>query len=108
MNPNCLERRESTVAPQALHLMNNGMVHRLAEQFADRVRREAGPDPAIQIEKIYWIALGRPPNDEERAVALEAVHNLTQTWARHQAPGDKPLVTFCHAVLNSAAFLYVD
>src|SRR5262249_1095161 len=26
MNPNCLERRDSTVAPQALYLMNNGMV----------------------------------------------------------------------------------
>ena len=35
MNPNCLERRDSTVAPQALHLMNNGMV----QQLAERVRR---------------------------------------------------------------------
>jgi mono/diheme cytochrome c family protein len=108
MNPNCLERRESTVAPQALHLMNNGMVHRLAEHFADRVRREAGPDLSMQIEKIYWIALSRPPNDEEKAVSHDALHKLTQTWARHRPPGDKPLVTFCHAVLNSAAFLYVD
>jgi len=40
MNPNCLERRDSTVAPQALHLMNNGMVDQLAEQFAQRVSRE--------------------------------------------------------------------
>ena len=35
MNPNCLERRDSTVAPQALHLLNNGMV----EQLADALRR---------------------------------------------------------------------
>src|SRR5262249_14172917 len=36
MSPNCLERRDSTVAPQALHLLNNGMVRRLAEGFAER------------------------------------------------------------------------
>ena len=61
MNPNCLERRDSTVAPQALHLMNNGTVHKLAEQFAQHVSGEAGTDPANRIERIYWLAIGRPP-----------------------------------------------
>jgi mono/diheme cytochrome c family protein len=47
MNPNCVERRDSTVAPQALHLLNNGAVHNLAEHFARRVHREAGTDAAV-------------------------------------------------------------
>ena len=42
MNPNCIERRDSTVAPQALHLMNNGMVRELAEHFA-RARAAGRP-----------------------------------------------------------------
>ena len=48
MNPNCLERRDSNVAPQALHLLNDGMVRTLAEQFAHRVsaRRGRRPGPA--------------------------------------------------------------
>src|SRR5262249_368150 len=62
MNPNCLERRDSTVAPQALHLLNNGMVQHLAEQFAQRVSREAAADPARRLEWLYWIALSRPPS----------------------------------------------
>ena len=33
MNPNCIERRDSTVAPQALHLLNNAMVDQLAERL---------------------------------------------------------------------------
>src|SRR5262249_42199631 len=53
MDPNCLERRDSTVAPQALHLLNNGMVRRLAESFAERVRREAGDAAAKQVERAY-------------------------------------------------------
>jgi hypothetical protein len=101
MNPNCIERRDSTVAPQALHLMNNGMVLRLAEQLAARVRREAGDEPAWQIERLYWIALGRPPGDEERQASLEALVRLSTA-------GRQALTAVCHAVLNSAAFLYVD
>jgi hypothetical protein len=109
MNPNCLQRRDSTVAPQALYLMNNGMVHDLAEHFARRVRREAGPDPARQVERVYWIALGRPADAQEKAIGVEALNVLGRKWARH--PGDarlKALATYCHAIVNSAGFLYVD
>ena len=45
MNPNCVERRDSTVAPQALHLLNNGMVQRLARSFGERIWKEAGDNP---------------------------------------------------------------
>src|SRR5262249_31651395 len=117
MNPNCLERRESTVAPQALHLMNGGMLHQLAEHFADRVQAEVGTVPAKQIERVYLIALGRLPSDEEREIGLAALQRLADTWARHVSPAaladrtsanHKALATYCHAIMNSAAFLYVD
>jgi hypothetical protein len=111
MNPNCLERRQSTVAPQALHLMNDGLVQRLAEQFAQRVWREVGGEPGRQVERAYRIALGRPPTAEEAQVGLEALATLTERWARHRAgenAGREALTAYCHALLNSAGFLFVD
>jgi mono/diheme cytochrome c family protein len=116
MNPNCLERRDSTVATQALYMMNNGMVQRLAEDFAARVSREAGTDPAAQVERVYLIALGRPPDAEEKKVGVEALRRFAEGWARQQAAGKsdrdeaarRALTTYCHAVMNSAGFLYVD
>jgi mono/diheme cytochrome c family protein len=116
MNPNCIERRDSTVAPQALHLMNNGMVHQLAEQFAQRMLREAGPNPDKLIERVYSVAFGRPPSYEERKVALDGLAQLTYLWTNEPVGGKpaqpdaslKALTTFCHAILNSAGFLYVD
>jgi hypothetical protein len=113
MNPNCIERRDSTVAPQALHLMNNGMVQQLAEHFADRVRRESGSDPRKQIERAYWIALSRPPSEEEREVSLAAVAQLTERWSKTAGiAGDesvrRALATFCQTLVNSGGFLYVD
>ncbi|MBI4584957.1 MAG: PSD1 domain-containing protein [Planctomycetes bacterium] len=117
MNPNCVERRDSTVVPQALHLMNNGMVYSLAEQFAARVSRAVGTDPAKRLEMVYWIALSRPPSAEEERLGMEALDHLADRWNEHFAAAGKPdhdaaglsaLAAFCHAIMNSAGFLYVD
>lgn len=115
MNPNCIERRDSTVAPQALHLMNNGMVEQLAGEFAKRVRRDAGGYPARQVEAVYVLALSRAPTAEEKKLGVEALERLADAWEKQltgegvrDAAERKALATYCHAVMNSAAFLYVD
>jgi hypothetical protein len=117
MNPNCIERRDSTVAPQALHLMNNGMVHKLAEAFARRIAKEAGNDPARQVESVYLVAFSRPPGEEEKEAGLAALAQLTAQWAEeiaHSGKSDpreaaaRALATYCHTIINSASFLYID
>jgi mono/diheme cytochrome c family protein len=110
MNPNCLQRTESTVAPQALHLMNNAMIDRLAESFAARVIQEAGDDVQRQVEQVYLIALSRPPDDEERRIGVDAIVELTKLWNSENRPdaSTRALATYCHTILNSAAFLYID
>jgi hypothetical protein len=65
MEPNCELRSVSTVAPQALLLMNNGFVLSQAELLAKRVRREAGEDAAAQIDRAWRLAYARPPKPEE-------------------------------------------
>ncbi len=117
MNPNCSERRDSTVVLQALHLMNNGMVSELAEEFARRIEAEAGLQPASQIERIYVVAFGRHPENDELALGVASLSQLTDRWAVAPPAGGqndrttearKALATYCHAILNSAEFLYVD
>ena len=105
MSPSCLERSESTVAPQALNLMNNGTVRELAGYFAGRLQTEAGTNTAQQVERAYWIALSRAPSDEERQASLKALARFAQLAPHnsHQA-----LTEFCHMLINSAAFLYID
>jgi mono/diheme cytochrome c family protein len=117
MNPNCSDRRDSTVVLQALHLMNNGVVSELAEAFARRIEMEAGADPAQQIARVYFVALGRAPDDGELALGRTSIAELTERWAKPAGNGTAPdraeaarkaLATYCHAILNSAEFLYVD
>jgi hypothetical protein len=109
MNPNCIERRDSIVAPQALHLMNNGMVFKLAEHFAARVLGEVGTSKAKQVEQVYRRALSRAPTDEERQIGVEALNQLAVNWAKNPAEAPRHALTaYCHAIMNSAGFLYVD
>ncbi len=110
MSPNCLERNTSTVAIQALHLLNNSMVENLAETFAQRVRKEVGEEPEKQIERTYWIALSRPPTEDEKAESLQALRRFKsmQASAESAVADQKALASLCHALVNSAAFLYID
>ncbi len=111
MNPNCLERVDSTVSTQALYLMNNARVHQLANAFAQRIRRESGDDPAAQIESLYWIALNRPPSAEEREALRVARTGLSEAFgndASVERANSRALAKLCHTLLNSAAFLYID
>ncbi|MCH7990204.1 MAG: DUF1553 domain-containing protein, partial [Planctomycetes bacterium] len=117
MSPNCIQRPISTVAPQALHLMNNGLVHELGEHLAARVAREAGADRERQIAQVYLIALNRKPTTEEQIAARNALKELTAHWKKTVNSSDdagpntaeqKALTNFCHAIINSAAFIYID
>lgn len=117
MSPNCLERTDSTVAPQALHLMNNSMIQKLAGYFARRVEKEAGSERQRQIERAYWLALSRAPNPEEKKISLEALARFANAgagtsadpWSAGGEPtANKALAKLCHTLMNSAAFLYVD
>jgi hypothetical protein len=119
MTPNCIDRPISTVATQALHLMNNRSVYEMAEQFATRVREIAKSDPQQQIECVWRLALCRQPTPKERQLAAVALSDLTQEWAEQDpkidgeinaqpTAADKALVNLCHAIFNSAEFLTVD
>jgi mono/diheme cytochrome c family protein len=93
---NSIDRRNrTTIAPQALILMNNQMVLFQAGKFAERVKREAGADPQAQIKRAVYLALGRPADAVElkRGVAFlaESPNGLTE---------------FCHVLLNLNEFLY--
>ena len=117
MNPNCIERRDSVVSPQALYLMNNGMVFELAESFAARVRNDVGHDPEKQIKRISLLAFGRVLDDDEQQIARESLSQLEAKWTDHltsvgsadpEVIRHKALTAYCHAMMNSAEFLYID
>ncbi|MFN7930717.1 MAG: PSD1 and planctomycete cytochrome C domain-containing protein [Blastocatellia bacterium] len=91
----CERRNRSTIAPQALLLMNNNFVLLEAQKFAERLRKEAGADVSKQVERAYQLALGRAPSAFER----------TKTMAFIQG-NPNGLAEFCQALFNLNEFVY--
>ncbi len=110
MSPNCVDRTVSNVAPQALHLMNNRMVHDLSNQFAERIESEVGDDVKKQVDRLYELAIGRKASRDERNALLQSLSRLKKAWeeSKSNEAEPSPLANLCHAVMNSASFLYID
>ena len=119
MTPNCTERRRSNVATQALHMMNGSMAWELSRYMAGRVIDDADGDRARQVELVYLRALSRRPSEAEVKTGMEAIASFREAWpARLQSDnGAEPraataswlaVANFCHAILNSAEFSFVD
>jgi hypothetical protein len=106
----CGRRTVSTVAPQALALLNNGFSVRMARAFAERVAREAGRTPCHRVNRAFWLALGRQPRADERDLLLDMLDRHTELHARqkHVSPEQAALVDLCRVLFNLNEFIYVD
>ena len=107
MGPNCVVRNVSNVSPQSLMLMNNGHVRELAGALATRIlaRQRSEDDYGWLVDTVYQRTLTRMPTQRERRLGIETYTKLQAAW---QNDAHSALSTYCHIVLNSAAFLYID
>jgi hypothetical protein len=117
-------RRETTIsAPQALTLINSGIVLEWAQAFAGRVLSAAGADLNRQIEHAYRFAYARLPRAAEKDTAFTFFGRHTRILAEHIAANERlalpasvppgveqahaaALVDFCQMLLNSNEFVY--
>jgi len=110
MTPNCEIRNASTVAPQALLLMNSQHMVTQAKYFAERVRQEAGPDAKNEVVHAWRLAFTQEPMEADIRDAMSFL--AEQTAHYHSQKGQDPqqlaLTCLCQALLSSNRFLYVD
>ena len=87
----CGQREVSTVAPQALALMNNEFVHDQSRLLAKRIGTTAGLDDQ-EATKAAWLAtLGRLPSPTE--ISFARMHLNAQTERFSALPKVKPIQT---------------
>ena len=105
-------RTPTTVAPQALYVMNSPMVLDFSKKFASKMLALPGISDAERMNKATYEAIGRPQTDAEKAVAnrffiaydlvLEDV--VTDSAERRRRIWD----AYCQALLASNSFAYVE
>jgi hypothetical protein len=96
-------RTTTTIAPQALILLNSTFMEEQADACAGRLMKEAGDEPPANIERLFRLALSRGPTPHEMQVALDYLHRL-QTSQSHR----RALAMLCKVVLNLNEMVYID
>lgn len=106
-------RDATTVAPQALYLLNDPFVAQQAKGLAGRVLASPGP-AAGRLRRAYRLALGRVPTPHELKRALAYLdsyeadaRNVGETAVPEPGLRTAAWVSFCQALLASAEFRYV-
>jgi len=99
----CAQRPVSTVAPQALALLNNSFTHERSQALARRVLAESPPgDVEARIRRAWQRALSRDPSPSELDAAR--VHLQSQRDRLSRRPGRTPVaIPAAGLVLHLAA-----
>ena len=122
MHDSCGCRTRTTIAPQALMLLNSGLILNAARQLADRAKQEAGSaDPDAQMTQAWKTTFGRQPNERELLAARKFMADQQQVIAGSDtkrtgedagrikpSDADEAFVDLCHALLNANEFLFID
>jgi len=104
------QRPTSTVAPQALLLMNNPNIRHYAKSFARRIAPDAKTPVATAIKSAYLIALARQPSMEELSDATAFVKQQAESYVADAKKGGRELTLagFCQTLMCLNEFVYVD
>ena len=93
-------RADSTIAPQALYLMNSPLVLRATESIAKALLKEDELNNAQRVQRLYAQVFNRPPTVKETQRAVVFINNFAQDrLASWQA--------LSQALVSSNEFLYL-
>ena len=97
-------RPATTVATQALFVMNSPMVDREAKNISAAALARDKKD-SRRMERIYLTVLNRRPDPNEIDAGLTYIQSLRRKWRDFDEA--KAWKSFCHALMASNDFIYV-
>ena len=105
-------RGDSTVAPQALFLMNSPFVMEQARHFAENLLSRAGVNDRERVELAHLKVLARPPSDDETEQALAYL----AAYPRIQGAGEaeraetrrQAWASYCQLLFGLNEFMYIE
>ena len=106
------KRSPTTIAPQALFMMNSKLVAEQTKLMARRVLADESLNDAGRVALVYERALARPPTIQERDRCLDYLQRYTDAFlSRHAAREESRLrawQSLCRTILASNEFFFVE
>ena len=102
-------RPNTTVATQALFLLNAPFVKHQANKLAERLTNKEPDDEQARLNWLYLLTVSRPADAKDIEAALTFLDQCTQDLASGSGSDKARLAAWtqlCHAVLGSNSFLF--
>jgi hypothetical protein len=104
------ERASTTIAPQALAMMNSPYVQSYAKAFAQRLLPKATTSPTDAVRAGYLMAVGREPDANELADSAAFISQQAEAYKAEKKNNamELALTNFCQALMSLNEFVFVE
>lgn len=106
----CSRRQNTTVAPQAMAMLNDRFVRACATDFAKRLLGGCGDDDAKLVEESFVLAFSRLPSDNETQASISFIQAQSEARKERDALEARmeAVADYCQALFGLNEFIYVD
>jgi hypothetical protein len=101
------ERQTTTIAPQALFMMNSRLLADATRRLAERLLAEQEDDSG-RVERLWLAAYNRPPREEEVQLALDYVKDYEAQQTVEPNVRLRAWQSLCRAVIGANEFIYLE
>ena len=106
------KRASTTVAPQALFMMNGDLIMRESQRMAEHLLARQGGDDAARVRDVYIRVFGREPAREEINQCIDFVQRYQAALTEENDPAPNPRVRawqgLCKMLIASNEFVFVE
>lgn len=104
-------RSSTTVAPQALFLLNSHLVEEASQRMAKNLLSQTELSPEQKLKQLYLNAYGRLPSDIEVSKSIQFLDELEQDLQAEESDSQKRIQrswqVLCQSLFASSEFIYL-
>jgi mono/diheme cytochrome c family protein len=102
------DRASTTVAPQALFMLNGKVVLNATKAQADKLLKRKDLDDRARIQTLYRTCFGRSANPKELERSLSYLAKFEQAYAKSKEPKLSAWQSLCKTFIGANEFIYVE
>ncbi|EDM26580.1 hypothetical protein LNTAR_02192 [Lentisphaera araneosa HTCC2155] len=100
----CAVRFETTTPTQSLSMINSDFINQAAEDFYQRLKKEAGDNETARIKLAWQLITASEASPDE----IKTAQDFLTAFSKENGNKDKAWQQFCLIMLNLNEFIYLD
>ena len=102
------DRSSTTVAPQALFMLNSKVMMNATRSLAESTLKKSGLSDSQRIRQLYLTCYGRPATDAEVTLSLGYLGRFKTVYAKAKDPRMSAWQSLCKSIIAANEFIYVE